>query len=176
MWLRLCGRLSWKSAAEPRHLPLSVQGKSTVMSSAGQEVQLQHLQLLQVALQKAQTGLPDWVLLQPPGVSVHPQLHEARVELSQRPAEEQDCRCCHFIALDLNIFSLNTREHAMRVSLDKRAGLEVHIFTWRSFNNTKLFQKRQGGSDSFTLERKDHQKAINPVKRGNEQIVDSLGL
>lgn len=39
------------------------------------------VQLLQVALQKAQACVPDWFLLQPSSLPVHPQLHEAWVEL-----------------------------------------------------------------------------------------------
>lgn len=39
------------------------------------------VQLLQVALQKTQACVPDWFLLQPSSLPVHPQLHEDWVEL-----------------------------------------------------------------------------------------------
>lgn len=45
MWLRMCCRVSWEPASKPRHLPVSVQRESTVVSAAGQEVQPQHLQV-----------------------------------------------------------------------------------------------------------------------------------
>lgn len=41
-----------------------------------------HFQLLQVALQEAQASVSDWLLLQSPSLPVHPQLHEAWVELT----------------------------------------------------------------------------------------------
>lgn len=40
------------------------------------------IQLLQVALLEGQTHMPGGFLLQPPRLPVHPQLHEARVELA----------------------------------------------------------------------------------------------
>lgn len=49
------------------------------------------LQLLQACMQKAQTSVPEWILLQLPGLSVHPQLHE--VELRSGDVREKGSRC-----------------------------------------------------------------------------------
>lgn len=45
VWMRLCCAVSTGSAPKPRHLHVSVQRESTVVSAAGQEVQPQHLQV-----------------------------------------------------------------------------------------------------------------------------------
>lgn len=45
VWLCVWCRLSRESTPEPRHLPVSVQRESGVLSAAGQEVQPQHLQV-----------------------------------------------------------------------------------------------------------------------------------
>lgn len=47
------------------------------------------MQLLQAALQKAQAGVPVWILLQSSCVPVHTQLHEARVELTKHNQRRQ---------------------------------------------------------------------------------------
>lgn len=49
-------------------------------------------QLLQIVLQKAPTQLPGRFPLQPPGLPVHPQIHDAQLELSHRGRQKEQGR------------------------------------------------------------------------------------
>lgn len=63
----------------------------------------------------------------------------------------------------------------MRGPLDKRAGLELHIYTWRSFSSSVLavpeMPRRMRELHSTTKRPKTAAE-----RRGNEKIFDSLGL
>lgn len=83
------------------------------------------LQLFQASVQKAPTSVPGWILLQLPGLSVHPQLHE--VELRSGTNRERTRRR-HVSTFDLKPLQLNWWKRQWERLLTRRK--RVYICTW----------------------------------------------
>lgn len=84
-------------------------------------------QLLQACVQKAKTSVPEWILLQLPGLPVHPQLHE--VELRSGEVRERGGRC-HVLTFWPQMPKAELTETKSGGSASWLEGRRIYFYTW----------------------------------------------